>query len=416
MPDPRSIPIAELAYELPEGRIAQHPLAERDQAKLLVYQAGRITDRKFTDLPVVLPQNALLVLNDTRVVHARLPFRRSTGALIECMVLAAEHDRPMEVALQEHSPVRWWCMVGNAKRWKGEELLSEKAGRTLKAERKDLKDGEHLIEFSWEGAGAFIDQLDHFGDVPLPPYMRRSAEPGDDARYNTVFGVHPGSVAAPTASLHFTPEVMQAIAQKRIATTRVTLHVGAGTFLPVKSGTMRDHAMHSEQVRIPRATVEALLEKTGKGPIVPVGTTAMRTIESLYWFGADLANGDAPAHLEVEQWRPYADAPEVGVAQALKFVLSWLDRHGIDTVAGSTRLLIAPGYRFRLADGLITNFHQPRSTLLLLVAALIGSEWRKVYEHALEYGYRFLSYGDGSLLWKKTATSRPKACGLTTQD
>ena len=400
MPDPRSIPIAELSYELPEERIAQYPLAERNQANLLVYQARRITDRNFTDLPEVLPQDALLVLNDTRVVHARLPFRRTTGALIECMVLSPEGGRPMEVALQENSPARWWCMVGNAKRWKGEELLSEKTGRTLKAERLDLKDGEHLIEFNWEGGGAFIDQLDHFGDVPLPPYMRRSAEPSDDSRYNTVFGVHPGSVAAPTASLHFTPEVMQAIALKGIATSRVTLHVGAGTFLPVKSETMRDHVMHSEQVRIPRGTVEALLEKIGKGPIVPVGTTAMRTIESLYWFGADLANGHDPEQLEVEQWRPYADAPEVGVEQALRSVLSWLDHHKLDTVAGSTRLLIAPGYRFRLAVGLITNFHQPRSTLLLLVAALIGPEWREVYEHALENDYRFLSYGDGSLLWK----------------
>ncbi|MBZ0207228.1 MAG: S-adenosylmethionine:tRNA ribosyltransferase-isomerase [Flavobacteriales bacterium] len=400
--DPRSIAITDLTYALPEDRIAQHPLAERDAAKLLVHREGEITDRRFTNLPEELPGNTLLVLNDTRVVHARIAFRRSTGALIECMVLSPALDRPMEEALNRTSPVRWWCMMGNAKRWKGEELLSEKEGHSLKAERKDLRDGEHLIEFSWEGEGAFIDQLDHFGDVPLPPYMRRAVEPSDDRRYNTVFGIHPGSVAAPTASLHFTPEMMEAIAQKGIATSRVTLHVGAGTFLPVKSTTMRDHAMHSEQVRVPRSTVETLLGQIGKGPIVPVGTTAMRTIESLYWFGAEVANGNDPAQLDVEQWRPYADAPLVNAGKALKSVLAWLDRHDLDTVAGSTRLLIAPGYEFRLADGLITNFHQPRSTLLLLVAALIGTEWRNIYAHALAHGYRFLSYGDGSLLWRKT--------------
>lgn len=401
MMDPRQLSIEELTYELPDARIAQHPLAERDSSKLLVYRTGEITDRTFKDLPDELPENALLVLNDTRVVHARITFKRATGAVIECMVLTPENDRAIEHALNDERTSRWWCMLGNAKRWKGEELTLEKDGHRLSIVRVDQHNGEHLVEFHWDSDEAFLQQLDRFGAVPLPPYMRRSAEDDDDRRYNTVFGERPGSVAAPTASLHFTPEVLGRLSAKGVGTARVTLHVGAGTFLPVKSPTMADHDMHSEQVRIPRTAVEQFLRHWKKGPIIPVGTTAMRTMESLYWFGADLVNGMDAEQLTVEQWRPYAALPEVGVEDALNAVLAWLDRHGEDAVLGSTKLLIAPGYRFRLADGLITNFHQPRSTLLLLVAALIGPQWREVYEHALKNNYRFLSYGDGSLLWGK---------------
>ncbi|MBK9420083.1 MAG: S-adenosylmethionine:tRNA ribosyltransferase-isomerase [Flavobacteriales bacterium] len=399
--DPRNIAIADLTYDLPEDRIAQYPLFKRDEAKILVFRDGQIRDRQFCDLPNELPKNTLLVLNDTRVVHARIPFRRVSGALIECMVLSPEQDRSMEQALQGMSPVRWWCMVGNAKRWKGEELIAEKGGSALKAVRIEFHDGEHLIEFSWDGGGSFLEQLDRSGEVPLPPYMRRTAEVSDDNRYNTVFGERPGSVAAPTASLHFTPEILDAIKSKGISSERVTLHVGAGTFLPVKADTMVDHAMHSEQVRIPRASVVQLLEHLGNGPVVPVGTTALRTVESLYWFGADLALGAEFTQLKVDQWRPYAAKPPVPVDKALRAVLQWLEKNALDAVAGSTNLLIAPGYEFRLADGLITNFHQPKSTLLLLVAAMIGPQWRTVYAHALANGYRFLSYGDGSLLWRK---------------
>lgn len=398
--DPRQIAIDALTYALPEERIAQHPLAVRDASKLLAFRDGQVRDRHFRDLADELPGNALLVLNDTRVVHARLAFRTATGALIECMVLSPEAGRPMEQALNHRSGTRWWCMLGNAKRWKGEELALEKEGHRLSMRKAGEQDGEFLIEFLWNGDGTFLDQLDRFGSVPLPPYMRRAAAPDDDARYNTVFAEHPGSVAAPTASLHFTPHVLESLKQKGIENAHVTLHVGAGTFLPVKSATMRDHHMHSEQVVVPRSTVERLLAQPAKGPIVPVGTTAMRTIESLYWFGADLALGANPAHMAVDQWRPYAEQPDVPVEQALKAVLQWLERRGLDAVSGTTTLLIAPGYRFRLADALITNFHQPRSTLLLLVAALIGPAWRAVYAHALAHEYRFLSYGDGSLLWR----------------
>jgi len=399
--DPRSIAIADLTYELPEERIAQHPLAERDRSKLLVHRDGHNADRHFSDLPAELPANALLVLNDTRVVHARITFRRATGAVIECMVLTPEEGRAIEIALLDKPVTRWWCMLGNAKRWKGEELFLEKDGHQISAVRIDQHDGEHLIEFKWSGEETFIQQLDRFGAVPLPPYMRRSAEADDDTRYNTIFGERPGSVAAPTASLHFTPAVMQALATKGIDTARVTLHVGAGTFLPVKSETMGGHDMHSEQVRIPREAIQLLRDRIGNGSIIPVGTTALRTIESLYWFGADIVNGADPQALDVKQWQPYADGREVDPRSAMEAVLNWLDRHALDAVTGATTLLIAPGYRFRLADALVTNFHQPRSTLLLLVAALIGPQWREVYAHALVNGYRFLSYGDGSLLWGK---------------
>lgn len=400
--DPLDQRIADHTYELPPARIAQHPLAERDASKLLAFRDGRIRDRQFRDLADELPGNALLVLNDTRVVHARLAFRRATGALIECMVLSPAESRPMEQALNDASGTRWWCMLGNAKRWKGEELVLEKAGHSLSMRKAGEQNREFLIEFHWAGEGNFLEQLGRFGSVPLPPYMRRAAEATDDARYNTVFAEHPGSVAAPTASLHFTPKVLESLARKGIRNAHVTLHVGAGTFLPVKSATMQHHHMHSEQVRIPRSTVEGLLAQLGMGPVIPVGTTAMRTIESLYWFGADLANGANPVQLAVDQWRPYSGKPEVPVKDALQAVLAWLDRHHIEAVAGHTTLLIAPGYRFRLSDALITNFHQPRSTLLLLVASLIGKQWREVYDHALKHDYRFLSYGDSSLLWRGT--------------
>lgn len=399
MADPRQLSIEDLGYELPEERIARHPLPLRDASKMLVWKDGRISDRLFRDLPGELPANALLVLNDTKVVHARINFQRASGAQIECMVLEPAEGRPMEQALNDRGISRWWCMVGNAKRWKGEGLASEKAGQRLAMTRLEQHDGQQLIEFRWESDATFLDQLERFGAVPLPPYMRRTAQAEDDARYNTVFAVEPGSVAAPTASLHFTPALLEAISCRGERTTRVTLHVGAGTFLPVKSPTMQGHAMHGEQLRVPRGTVARLLAQHGKGPIIPVGTTAMRTIESLYWHGADLVQGGRAEILRVDQWRPYAGTADVPAPEALQAVLEQMDALGADAVAGTTRLLIAPGYRFRLCSGLVTNFHQPRSTLLLLVAALIGPAWREVYAHALRHGYRFLSYGDGSLLW-----------------
>lgn len=397
---PRELRIGDFTYDLPSERIAQHPLEDRDGSKLLIYRAGSILDEHFGRLAAHLPTGALLVLNDTRVVKARLVFHRATGARIECMVLVPEGGRPMEEALQDRGVSRWWCMVGNAKRWTGEKLLMRGAATSLTAERKEHRNGEHLVEFAWTGDLAFAEVLGLHGDVPLPPYMKRGADANDPTRYNTVFAEHDGSVAAPTASLHFTPRLLRSLEAKHIHMPRVTLHVGAGTFLPVKTDRMEGHSMHIEQVRVPRATVERLLAAFGKSPIVPVGTTALRTIESLCWFGDDLLAGKPGTTLDVSQWRPY-ERPASGTRAALEAVLRRMDEEGIEEVAGTTSLLIAPGYEFRLADGLITNFHQPGSTLLLLVAAFVGEEWRAVYDHALANGYRFLSYGDGSLMWRK---------------
>lgn len=397
--NPGRLSVDALTYVLPPERIAQYPLAERDRAKLLIFRNGQIRDRLFSGLPAELPGNGLLVLNDTRVVQARLHFRRRSGALIECMVLGPEDGRTMEQALNDQGSSRWWCMLGNAKRWKGEELALEKDGHRLSMARSGLRDGEFLVDFRWDGQDSFLEQLGRFGAMPLPPYMKRPAEDGDEVRYNTVFAERPGSVAAPTASLHFTPGLLAALGAKGVGTARVTLHVGAGTFLPVKSATMQGHHMHGEQVRISRETVGRLLRHVGNGPIIPVGTTALRTVESLYWFGADLVLGNDARRLDVGQWRPYGQPCGVPAAEALQAILAWMEAQGTDAVEGTTRLLIAPGYRFRLCDALITNFHQPKSTLLLLVEALIGPEWRKVYAHALDHGYRFLSFGDGSLLW-----------------
>jgi S-adenosylmethionine:tRNA ribosyltransferase-isomerase len=397
--DPRALRIADFTYDLPSERIAQHPLEQRDASKLLVYRNGSMADVHFADLADRLPADSLLVLNNTQVVNARVQLKRATGALIECMLVEPENERPMEDALQDRGGSVWWCLVGNAKRWKGERLERATNGSKLWAERKDVVDGRHLVEFGWDDDRAFSEVLVEHGEVPLPPYMQRTVEAADRHRYNTVFAQREGSVAAPTASLHFSQHVLDALRRKAVRMANVTLHVGTGTFLPVKSERMAEHPMHGEQVRIPRSTVQDLRDAIGQRPIVPVGTTAMRTIESLCWFGDDLLNGADPEHMVVHQWRPY-EQPAMATADALEAVLRWMDEHMIAEVNGQTSLLIAPGYRFRLAEGLVTNFHQPGSTLLLLVAAFIGDDWRKVYQHALVNDYRFLSYGDGSLLWR----------------
>lgn len=403
--DPRSLHIEDFTYELPLERIAQRPLERRDASRLLVFKEGRISDSVFSDLPSLLPPASLLVLNDTRVVKARIHFRRSTGAVIECMVLEPADGSPMEKALQAEGIARWRCMIGNARRWKKEPLVIGEGENSLTAEHESEDDGEVVVRFSWKSALSFAEMLALHGNMPLPPYMKRDAVVEDDSRYNTVFAQVQGSVAAPTASLHLTEEMLAAMVHKQVERCSVTLHVGAGTFLPVKSATMEGHAMHSEQIRIPRTTVERLLGSLGKSPIIPVGTTALRTIESLCWFGDALVRGERMDRLSVGQWAPYEHAPE-GTKESLEAVLRWLDENGSDEVAGSTSLLIAPGYTFRLANGLVTNFHQPGSTLLLLVAAFVGDGWRSIYDHALAQGYRFLSYGDGSLLWRKSDEHR----------
>jgi len=397
---PRELAISDYTYALPDERIAQHPLSDRAASRLLVWRDGAIADKRFGDLVDELPPGALLVLNNTRVVNARLVFHRDSGARIEVLCLAPADGGPMERALAGQGSAEWSCFIGNAKRWKeGEELLLRGEGLELRA----MRTGAESVRFTWQPSDRpFAEVLGSLGHVPLPPYMKRADAVDDRTRYNTVFARREGSVAAPTASLHFTPAMLEALRAKQVRIAELTLHVGAGTFLPVKSERMEQHAMHSEEVSVPRAAIVEMLRHLGEGPVVAVGTTALRSMESLYWHGARILHGHAGNMMEVEQWEPYAVSDGLPSAHdALQAVLDRLDERGEQALSGRTQLLIAPGYPFRLADALVTNFHQPQSTLLLLVAAFIGQDWRRVYAHALDHGYRFLSYGDGSLLWRK---------------
>ncbi|GAA3949333.1 S-adenosylmethionine:tRNA ribosyltransferase-isomerase [Hymenobacter algoricola] len=404
-PDPRQLSIHDFTYHLPPERIAPEPLPDRDQSRLLVYRGGGITDQPFRHLPAALPADALLVFNDTKVVRARLFCHKPTGGIIElfCLEPVAPH-RAIEPAMQQTGSCVWKCLVGNGKRWKSGPLhlefqvLGQPA--TLTAERQAAADGYSLIAFRWEPAQLpFAEVLRGAGHLPLPPYLNRTDTAADAVRYQTVYAAHEGAVAAPTAGLHFSDAVLAELTERGITTARVTLHVGAGTFQPVKADHMAGHAMHGEPFVVTAAVVRQLLAQAPR-PVLAVGTTSLRTLESLYWLGARLAHQPEAAAegLHVGQWQPYEAAAEVPLAAALQAVLDHLAATDAEALHATTQLLIAPGYRFRVVQGLITNFHQPESTLLLLVAALIGPDWRRVYDHALAGGYRFLSYGDSSLL------------------
>jgi S-adenosylmethionine:tRNA ribosyltransferase-isomerase len=395
---------------LPAARIAPEPLADRAASRLLVSRHGALTDKTFRDLPGELPLGSLLIFNDTRVVRARLLTQRPTGGMVElfCLEPVAPH-RSLELALQQTGACTWRCLVGNGRRWKSGPVRLEFqfAGQpaTLTAVRQAHEaSGESLVDFSWEpGSLPFAEVLRAAGHLPLPPYLHRPDTATDAVRYQTVYAAHEGAVAAPTAGLHFTPELLAELAERGIATGQITLHVGAGTFQPVKAETMDDHPMHAEPIIVQASLLRQLLAHRPQ-PVIAVGTTSLRTLESLYWLGAALARHPATpaAELRVNQWQPYAElAPgeeEITPEAALQALLAHLEATGSAAIEASTQLLIAPGYRFRLVQGLITNFHQPESTLLLLVAALLGPGWRAVYEHALGHNYRFLSYGDSSLL------------------
>jgi S-adenosylmethionine:tRNA ribosyltransferase-isomerase len=405
MSDPRSLSVRDLTYDLPADRIATHPLADRDASKLLVYRDGAIADHIFKDLPGLLPPAALLVMNDTRVVNARLHFRKDTGAAIEVFCLEPADGGPVEQAFRQVGEVVWRCTLGNARRWKqgplGQLFRSPQGDVQLFAER--LPDDGHgpRVRFTWLPERlSFADVLGRAGEVPLPPYMHRAAEVADSERYQTVYARAEGSVAAPTAGLHFTPAVLEALAARGVQRAHLTLHVGAGTFRPVHADTMAGHDMHQERILVTREVVQQLHEGVGARPIVATGTTTLRTLESLYWHGVRILRGADPNELNVGQWEAYDTTAEAlpGTREAMGAVLRWMDQRDLDQVTGSTTLLIAPGYRVRMADALITNFHQPGSTLILLVAAFVGDDWRRIYDHALAHGYRFLSYGDSSLL------------------
>ena len=404
--DPRQLAIHDFTYELPPGRIAPAPLPDRAASRLLVSRAGVLHDKTFRDLPGELPPGALLVFNDTKVVRARLLAHRPTGGAVElfCLEPVAPH-RALEPALAQTGACTWRGLVGNGRRWKEGPVTVEFAApggqpATLWATRRAREaGGTALLDFRWAPAHLpFAEVLQAAGRLPLPPYLGRPDTAADAVRYQTVYAAHEGAVAAPTAGLHFTPELLAELQARGFATAHVTLHVGAGTFQPVKAARMAEHPMHAEPLLVTAALLRQLLAHQGR-PVIAVGTTSLRTLESLYWLGAALAAGPPPGpELAVGQWQPYETAPEVPPATALGALLRHLEQGGTDTLQASTRLLIGPGYRFRLAQGLITNFHQPESTLLLLVAALLGPRWRAVYDHALAAGYRFLSYGDSSLL------------------
>lgn len=400
MTDIKDIAIEAYDYPLPEDRIAKYPLAERDASKLLVYRKGELHASQFKHIGDFLPGKALLVFNETKVIRARLQFTKDTGSHIEIFCL--EPDQDYQIAFSAPSPVRWKCLVGNSKRWK-EGLLHmqlQAGGETvlLTAERVERNDQYSEIEFSWTPSGLpFATILEAAGEIPLPPYLNREAEPEDRDRYQTVFARYDGSVAAPTAGLHFTKPLLEQLRVQGFDLDEVTLHVGAGTFRPVATETIGEHAMHSETIIVRKSLVQQLMRHLN-GDIIPVGTTSTRTLESLYWIGMMLAEqGMDLRTLHVEQWYPYETHPSLSTQEALQKLLDYLDTHQLTRLEASTALMIAPGYKMRVITGLITNFHQPKSTLLLLVSALIGENWRKAYRYALDNGFRFLSYGDSCL-------------------
>lgn len=397
-----NINIADYSYDLPEEKIAKYPLKPRDSSKLLHYNRGNITSRIFRELPELISKDNLLVFNDTKVIQARLKFTKSTGAKIEIFCLEP-HDPPeYNLAFQKTSESVWKCLVGNAKKWKNEVLRMrpdpQENHQILLAEKTGRDRGAFLIRFRWKPSGStFGDILEKAGNTPIPPYMKREAEQQDRHTYQTVYSRYDGSVAAPTAGLHFTDSVLSELRKKNIPSANLTLHVGAGTFQPVSSDTLIDHPMHAEHFFINREFLENLLNHEGK--VLAIGTTSTRVLESLYWLGVRLEekNGSADPSLYLEQWDPYTMSA-IKKEKSLENLLGYMDDRGQDSLEGLTRLMIVPGYEFRMIDCLLTNYHQPKSTLLLLVAAFIGEDWRRVYEYALNNDFRFLSYGDSSLL------------------
>ncbi|HWA32583.1 MAG TPA: S-adenosylmethionine:tRNA ribosyltransferase-isomerase [Cyclobacteriaceae bacterium] len=389
--------ISDFTYELPEQKIALHPLPERDHSKLLVYKNGSVHHKIFSQLPDELSSDCTLFFNDTRVIPARLLFTKETGAAIEVFLLnPIQPSTIMAQALGATSNCTWLCAVGNMKRWSDNTVLRKSLGGVeLDAHLIDRQKG--MVEFRWTPRETTFSEILHkAGAIPLPPYIKRSADLADAQRYQTVYSHFEGAVAAPTAGLHFTDKVLGAMRNKGIRTDFLTLHVSAGTFMPVKSENALEHTMHQEQVIVKRSNIENLLRQDRK--IIAVGTTAMRTLESLYWFGAKLARDKDSAFL-VEQDEPYLpDQQSIDPTQSLKAILAMMDAKGLNELTGETAIYIVPGYEFKLCKGLITNFHQPGSTLLLLIAAFLGPEWKRIYNEALAHEYRFLSYGDSSLL------------------
>jgi S-adenosylmethionine:tRNA ribosyltransferase-isomerase len=430
--------IKDFNYELPDSAVAKYPLTERDQSKLLVWDNSHVTDSTFSDLPGFLPESSILVFNNTRVIRARLHFTKSTGAGIEIFCLEPTQPHDYVLSFAQTSSCRWKCIVGNKKRWKagmlqlcvemkyrdsgdeGTRVRGDEGAQTvgavlygcpgsiqkilnqkvvLKAEMVGEIEGGFEVEFSWDNTNfTFAEILEAAGNIPIPPYLHRESEEIDLSVYQTVYAKIKGSVAAPTAGLHFTDKVFRALAEKHISCQELTLHVGAGTFQPVKSESVGEHRMHTEYFSINRSTISNLIDHPGS--VIAVGTTSARTLESLYWIGVKIIAKPSieTELLAVTQWEPYSeDTERIDAKAALKAILDWLSERKLLTLETATQIMILPGYRFRIIDGLVTNFHQPQSTLLLLISAILGEDWNRVYAHALEKGYRFLSYGDANL-------------------
>lgn len=404
--DPKHIHISEFNYPLPDERIAKFPLPVRDQSKLLVYRQGEVSEDVFTSLPEYLPAGSLMIFNNTKVIQARLHFRKETGALIEVFCLEPIQPNDYVLNFQQTEHAAWLCMIGNLKKWKDgvlkRELTVKGQPLTLTAERGESRGTSHWVDFRWNNPEVtFADILEVFGELPIPPYLNRDTQESDKETYQTVYSKIKGSVAAPTAGLHFTPRVLDALREKGVELEELTLHVGAGTFKPVKSEEIEGHEMHTEYISVTRGTLQKLIAHDGKA--IAVGTTSVRTLESLYHIGVTLLNNaDATEEeLHVKQWQPYEMSAEVTATpaiDALKAIVRYMDRHGIETLHTSTQIIIAPGYEYRIVKAMVTNFHQPQSTLLLLVSAFVQGNWQKIYDYALSHDFRFLSYGDSSLL------------------
>lgn len=438
---PKDLSILDFTYDLPASKIASYPLEERDASKLLVVgsaetagadrasgvgvaQVTQMSESTYANLDSVLPANTLLIHNNTKVVAARLFFAKENGTIIEIFCLEpAPINKDITTAMLAKKEVLWGCLIGGAKKWK-EGSLQIKYGNnyTLTATKQEQLTDSYIVKFEWDNeAQSFAEVLEMAGNIPLPPYFNRDAEDNDKERYQTVYAVAEGSVAAPTAGLHFTPRLFEKLAAKNIEKEFVTLHVGAGTFKPVKAARMEDHEMHAEYIDVRTSLIEKLRDcfvvratnKNADQNIIAVGTTSLRTLESLYWMGAKIIAAKSGANIEnsapltidnlaVEQWDPYTFTEQGNLpstAAALDALASWLNQNKLERLLTKTQIIIAPGYRFKIIDGLITNFHQPQSTLLLLVAAITNGNWKPIYQYALENDFRFLSYGDGCLIW-----------------
>lgn len=413
MTNPRTLSIKDYTYSLPEEYMAKYPLAERDASRLLIYKDGKIDESTYRNIAEYIPEKSLLVFNNTKVVEARLLFQKPSGSVIEIFCLEP-HEQYADVtkAMMQPGKVLWKCLIGGASKWKNGQLLEKKiqlpaSQIILTAKYIEKQTDCFIIELSWQPSSlSFAEILHYTGAIPLPPYIKRTVELSDTERYQTIYAAPEGSVAAPTAGLHFTNQIFEELKKKNIDTTFVTLHVGAGTFKPVKADRMNDHEMHAEFIEVSRPLIERLINNIN-GTIIATGTTSLRTIESLYWLGVKMIIGNKQwaiyngQIIELGQWEVYEMEQEISAKEALQSLLRWMNENKLERLIAKTKIIIAPGYKTRIAKALITNFHQPKSTLLLLVSALIGDDWRKVYDYALQNNFRFLSYGDGSLLWTK---------------